>query len=76
MIDATIQSELLKEVGQLAPTLQRKVVDFARSLAQSRPRGTPGKQLLRFAGTMTHEEAQEFLKAIEEDCERIDPDEW
>jgi mRNA-degrading endonuclease RelE of RelBE toxin-antitoxin system len=71
MIDAAIQSELLKELEQLPPLLQRKVVDFAHSLAESRPRGTPGDQLLRFAGTMTHEEAQEFLKAVNET--RSDP---
>lgn len=76
MIDAAIQNELLKEVEQLPPPLQQKVVDFARSLAQSRPRGTPGKQLLKFAGILTPEEGEAMMKAIEEDCEQIDPNEW
>jgi hypothetical protein len=76
MIDAAIQSELLREFEQLPPPLQRKVVDFARSLAESRPRGTPAKQLLEFAGILSPEEAKAMTAAIEEDCERIDPNEW
>ena len=76
MIDAAIQNELLKEVEQLPPPLQQKVVDFARSLVQPRPRGTPAKQLLKFAGILTPEEATAMINAIEEDCERIDPNEW
>jgi hypothetical protein len=76
MIDAAIQSELLKEVEQLSPPLQRKVVDYAHSLAESKPRGTPARQLLEFAGILSPEEARAMMAAIEEDCERIDPNEW
>jgi hypothetical protein len=76
MIDVAIQNELLREVEQLPPPLQRKVVDFAHSLAESRPRGTPGRQLLEFAGILSPEEAKAMMAAIEEDCERIDPNEW
>jgi hypothetical protein len=79
MIEMTkleVRSELLKQLDQLPPAKQDEVLQFARSLAESQPRGVPGDQLLRFAGTMTHEEAQEFLKSIEEDCEKIEPDGW
>jgi L-rhamnose isomerase len=55
--------------------MQRKVVEFAHSLTGSIPSGTPGNQLLRFAGTMTEAEAKEMMDAIE-DCERVDPNEW
>jgi hypothetical protein len=76
MIDAAIQEALLREVEQLAPPLQRKVVDFAHSLAEGRPRGTPGRDLLKFAGILNPEEAKEMMDAIQEGCERIDPNEW
>ena len=76
MLDAAIQCDLLREVSQLPPPLQRKVVDFARSLAQAKPRGTPGRQLLEFAGILSPEQAKAMMEAIEEDCERIDPNEW
>lgn len=76
MLDAAIQSDLLKEVEQLPPPLQRKVVAYAHSLSQARPQGTPGKQLLKFAGILSPEEAKAMMDAIEEGCERIDPNEW
>jgi len=76
MVDTFVQNELLKQMEQLSPALQRRVLDFACSLAKPAPRGTPGRELLRFAGIMTPEEGKEFLRAIEEDCERIDPNEW
>jgi hypothetical protein len=76
MIDSAMQDALLKELDQLPPLLQRKVVEFAHSLAKSRPRGTPGRQLLKFAGILSPEEAEAMMAAIEEDCERVDPNEW
>jgi hypothetical protein len=76
MLDAGIQSDLLKEVEQLPPPLQRKVVAYAHSLARARPRGTPGNELLKFAGILSPEEAKAMMDAIEEGCERIDPNEW
>ncbi len=76
MLDAAIQSDLLKEVERLSPPLQRKVIRYAHSLAQPRPRGTPGKQLLKYAGILSAEEAEAMMAAVEEGCEQIEPNEW
>jgi len=38
--------------------------------------GDSGKSLLRFAGILDPSSAQEMRQAIEEGCERVDPDEW
>ena len=76
MVDNLYQSELLKEIDQLPPALQRRVLDFARALADSAPQGVPGDTLLQFAGIMAPAEADEFLRGIEEDCEKVDPNEW
>jgi hypothetical protein len=76
MLDTSLQNELIKEMEQLPPNLQRKVVEYAHSLKKPLPEGTPGKDLLKFAGILSREEAEEMLKVIEEDCERIDPNEW
>ena len=35
-----------------------------------------GKSFAEFAGTITNEEADEWLKNIEEGCEQINPDDW
>lgn len=70
MLDAAIQSDLLQVVEQLSPSLQRKVVQYAHSLTQAEPQGTPGDQLLEFAGILTPEEAKEMMDAIEDGCEQ------
>jgi len=76
MTESTLEKELHQRMGELSPSQQREVLRFAEELAKSRPKGTPGKDLLRFAGTISPEDAEEMRRAIEEDCERIDPDEW
>jgi hypothetical protein len=40
--------------------------------AASVPKGIPGRDLLRFAGTLSPEDAEEMRQAIEEGCEQID----
>jgi hypothetical protein len=73
LINIEIQNALLKEMEKLPASKQRRVLDFARSLAEELPEGTPGSDLLEFAGILTPEEAREMMQAIEEGCERIDP---
>jgi hypothetical protein len=76
MIENNIKVELMERMDKLNPTMQKRVVEYAQSLLESSPQGTSGAEYLKFAGIMTTEEAKEFLQAIEEDCERIDADEW
>ena len=76
MLDTLLQEELAKEMDQLPPPLQRKVINYAHSLTQPRPHGTPGRQLLKYAGFLSPEDAKEMMDAIEEGCEGIDPNEW
>jgi len=78
MVDSQVHDELIKQLDQLPVGQQRRVLDFARSLSSpsAAPRGIPGHELLRFAGTISPEDAQEMMDAIEEGCERIDLNEW
>jgi hypothetical protein len=57
--------------SRLSPDDRRRVVDFADALAVSRPKATPGKEFLRHAGAVSHEDATEMLKAIEDGCEHV-----
>ncbi len=75
MIDTSLQNELLQKIEQLSPKLQRRVIDFATALAQSVPKGTPGDELLRFAGILNQEDAKEMIEAIEAGCEQVDGNE-
>ena len=76
MIDVNLKKELLAQVERLPSELQRRVVDFATGLAQSSPKGTPGKELLRFAGTIASADAKAMTDAIESGCEQVDRDAW
>lgn len=40
------------------------------------PVGVTGASLLRFAGMIPAEELDAMAQAIEQDCERADPNEW
>jgi hypothetical protein len=74
--DPTMQSELLGYMGQLGSGDQAKVVSLARTLAQSARRGTPGKELMRAIGIIPHDDLEDMKRVIEEECERIDANEW
>jgi GMP synthase PP-ATPase subunit len=71
-MEGSIADKVADEVRALAPELQHRVLEFARALAVSEPRGVPGRLLLRFAGEVTPEDAQLMRKAIDQGCEKID----
>jgi hypothetical protein len=72
----TIEAELREQLNRLPLEQQRRVLEFARSLATSQVQGVPGKALLRFAGTVDATDLTTMKRAIQEGCECIDHDEW
>ncbi len=79
MVDAQIQDALLKQLDAMPLGQQRRVLDYAKSLASEKsslPPAIPGSEWVKFAGTISDEDAQQMMQAIEEGCERIDPDGW
>ena len=76
MVRAVIKDELLSRIDQLPVELQRRVIAFADALVLSSPKGTPGRDLLRFAGTLDEDSAREMQEAIEDACEQVDVNEW
>ncbi len=71
-----IAQQIIKQLDQLPLELQRKVLEFTQALLLSLPKGVPGKQLLRFAGIIGHDDIQAMSQAIEEGCEKVDTNEW
>ena len=76
MVSPAIEREIREQLDRLPMEQQRKVLDFARALVLATPRGTPGREVVRFAGTIGAEDAARMNEAIEEGCEAIDPNEW
>jgi hypothetical protein len=71
-----IERELHERLSMLRPEQRRQVLEYARALSEAPRRGVPGEALLRFAGTLSDAEAEEFNRAVEEGCETVDPDAW
>jgi hypothetical protein len=75
-MSAVRREQILAELDQLPLDRQRRVLEFARALALVKPVGVPGKDLVRFAGSIPKKDLQQMKAAIEEACERIDRDGW
>ncbi len=76
MVTSNLQAELTAELDRLSEAQQRKVLAFARRISNPTPPGVPLRSLLKFAGSLTPEEAAEMKKVIEEECGKIDHEGW
>jgi hypothetical protein len=75
-METPIVEEVIEQLKGLPQELQVRVLEYTRSLAQSAPRGIPGRQLLRFAGVIPLDDVELMSEAIEQGCERVDANEW
>jgi len=75
-MSSPITEEVVKELEVLPDNLQRKVLEFVQTLKETRERGVPGTQLLRFAGVIPRQDLERMREAIEAGCERVDVNEW
>jgi hypothetical protein len=76
-MDTLIADKVIDQLKYLPDEAQQQVLEFARSLALSlTPRGISGKDLLRFAGTISPEDLKIMSEVIEQDCEQINANEW
>ncbi len=78
---ATIPEEVTEVLNRLPLDKQQQVLDYARIVEQASsaprstlPPGTPFKVLRAFKPTMSREAVDEMERAINEECERIEPD--
>lgn len=76
MVSPIIEEELYRHLAVLPTTQQRQILDFARILSITQPRGVKGSSLLSFVGTIPAEELAQMQAAIEEDCEQVDANGW
>jgi len=76
----TFVNEINQQLAQLTPGQQQDVLSFVRSLSATSSaapnEGTPGKELLKFVGTIPNEDLEAMKAAIEEGCGQVDPDGW
>lgn len=75
MPSALIQ-EVVEHLEALPKNLQEQVLQLVRELDSTTLRGTPGKDLLQFAGTIPTSDLELMKEAIERGCEQVDLNEW
>ncbi|HYU32870.1 MAG TPA: hypothetical protein VEW48_11970 [Thermoanaerobaculia bacterium] len=76
MVLPVIKQQILDDLDQLSPEMQRRAADLVHRLVSPLPKDASGRDLLRFAGTLDDESAREMIAAIEQGCERVDLDAW
>lgn len=68
-----IRDNLIAQLDKLPYDLQLRVLDFVKSLI---PKGVEGKSLLCFEGAIPDDDLHLMSRIIEENCEKIDINEW
>ncbi|MDK2412202.1 hypothetical protein QHH11_12075 [Aphanizomenon sp. PH219] len=71
----SISDQIIQQLNIIPQDLQYQVLEFARNLTKSKIKGVPGKELLKFAGSIPKEDLQLMSEAIKQDCEKVDFDE-
>lgn len=74
MSPAQTRKRILERLDQLSEGEQRQILEFAERLPG--PKGTSGKDLLEYFGTIDPEDCRRMEETIEAGCERVDPRDW
>lgn len=69
MTSSQMKQKLLERIDQLSEVEQRKLLEYAEKLSIP-PKGTPGKDLLQFFGTIDPDDCLRMEEAIEAGCEQ------
>ena len=76
MVTASIVDKVVNRMKVMTQHLQSQVLKFVQSLEEPKMKGTPGRQLLKFAGSVASDDLCLMSKAIDEDCAQVDSDGW
>jgi hypothetical protein len=75
MAEAVLK-QLQHEIEQLGPRQRRQLLEVARAFATIGRRGTAGRRLARFAGSIPSDDLQIMASEIESGCGQVNADEW
>lgn len=67
MVNPKIEKQIIVLLKKMSEQQQQELLNFARFLTTTKPVGVPGKNLLKFGGSIPKEELEEMAKAIEEE---------
>lgn len=70
-MNTSIIDRVVEQLKVMPPQKQSQVLEFIETLLKAEVRGTPGRQLLPFAGSIPSDDLQLMSEAIALDCESI-----
>ncbi len=71
-----IISEAAAQMTKLPYNLQERALNFIKGLALPDKSGVPGKNLLKYVGLIPIDDLNIMSDSIENDCRKIDANEW
>lgn len=71
-----IISEVAERMESLPCDLQKRALQFIRNLNLSEKNGIHGESLLKYSGSIPLDDLKIMSEAIENDCRKIDINEW
>lgn len=77
-MSALIIDQLIERLSSMPDEQQQQVLEFVDQLDKPKTerKGVSGKDLLKFGGLIPLDDLEIMRQVIEEDCGRIDADEW
>jgi hypothetical protein len=75
MTTSEFKQEAMKRIDRIPPERYEAALTRLNEIVE-RPQGTPGRELLKYAGSLSPEAADEIERAIEEGCEQVDHGGW
>lgn len=75
-MSTSIKMKVIDQLETLPENLQQQVLVFMQGLQSVVGRGVPGKQLMKFAGSIPVDDLKLMRQAIEDGCERMEVNEW
>lgn len=75
IMTADLPTQIVAELGNLAPDAQQRVLEYVRSLQGLGP-GMSVDQLRKHIGSIDPQEGRAMREAIEAGCEQVTLDEW
>ncbi len=69
-----IRSQILDTLNDMTLHQQERLLEFIRSFVKTKRKAKPN--ILKLIGTISKEDLKKMEKSIEDDCEKINSDDW
>jgi hypothetical protein len=76
LAESPIVRQIRKKLDLLPIEKQQQVLAYIQSLLTPLPPGASGKAIAQFAGMIESAELEKMSRAIKDQCESVDEDEW